>query len=69
MLEVAGSSSRLHLWGWVREDLEKSVEAILILFVLRIFALVVLGNFVDVLAVVRFGTLWSRPEHHSSGSG
>jgi hypothetical protein len=49
------------LWGWVREDPEKSVEAILILYILRIFALIVLGNFVDGLVVVRFATLWSPP--------
>jgi len=49
------------LWGWVREDPEKSVEAIMILYILRIFALIVLGNFVEGLLVVRFATLWSPP--------
>jgi len=55
------------LWGQVREDFEKSVEAILILYIIRTFALIVLGNFVDgLVVVVRFVTLWSPPGAPSS---
>jgi formate/nitrite transporter FocA (FNT family) len=65
MKEIAESRS-CHSSGWVREDVEKSVEAIPILYILQFLALIVLGNFVDGLVMVWFGTLWCPPGAPSS---